>query len=129
MSKQINKIFSMIQTELKSEKVELEKVELARKPQSILNETKTLDKALAKYSSTIDRTYVEYVKAHRKFDQEIEQIQQSLKNLKGDVLEVEKTLKDLGLDSNSVPDLKEAETKIDKLENISKDYKKLYPKI
>jgi len=119
----------MIQTELKSEKVELEKVELARKPQSILNETKTLDKALAKYSSTIDRTYVEYVKAHRKFDQEIEQIQQSLKNLKGDVLEVEKTLKDLGLDSNSVPDLKEAETKIDKLENISKDYKKLYPKI
>jgi len=29
MSKQINKIFSMIQTELKSEKVELEKVELA----------------------------------------------------------------------------------------------------
>lgn len=129
MSKHINKIFSMIQTELKSEKVELEKVELARKPQSILNETKTLDKALAKYSSKIDRTYTEYVKAHRKFDQEIDQIQQSLKNLKGDVLELEKAAKELGVDSNSVPDLKEAKTKIDKLENISKDYKKLYPKI
>jgi len=41
MSKHINKIFSMIQTELKSEKVELEKVEL--------NVVKDIQKEIAKY--------------------------------------------------------------------------------
>ena len=46
MYKELNKVFSMIQTELKSEKVELEKVELARKPQSIFSDAKKLDNKL-----------------------------------------------------------------------------------
>jgi len=62
MSKHINKIFSMIQTELKSEKVELEKVELSTlsdlsksttKIKSFLKRYKTIVKEVEKASELI----------------------------------------------------------------------------
>jgi len=62
MSKQINKIFSMIQTELKSEKVELEKVELSTlsdlsksttKIKSFLKKYETIVKEVEKASELI----------------------------------------------------------------------------
>ena len=110
-------------------KQEPKRVDLARKPASILKDTKSIDKRLAKSSSTMDRIYTEYVKARQKFMQDINGYSQDIDRLINDSAEVSKALIDLGLRPNDVPEITEANRSNAKLSQILDDYKRLYPKI
>ncbi|QDP45800.1 MAG: hypothetical protein Tp1102DCM384591_42 [Prokaryotic dsDNA virus sp.] len=114
---------------LSDEKVELERVELARKPKSILKDAIDLDKRLLKSSSVMDRKYLDYVKVHQKWDNELKQYKQDVGKLINDSAEVSKALIDLGLRPNDVPEVLEANKRNAKVSQIIDDYKKLYPKI
>ena len=106
-----------------------EKVELARKPASILKDSRAIDKRLAKSSATIDRVYLEYVKARQNFMQDLDSYSSDVDRLINDSAEVSKALIDLGLRPNDVPEVLEANKSNAKLSQIIDDYKKLYPKI
>jgi len=113
-----------IMTELSTEKVEL-----ARKPASILKDSKAIDKRLMKSSATIDKVYLEYVKARQNFMQDLDSYSSDIDRLINDSAEVSKALIDLGLRPNDVPEVLEANKSNAKLSQIIDDYKKLYPKI
>jgi hypothetical protein len=106
-----------------------EKVELARKPASILKDSRAIDKRLMKSSATIDRVYLEYVKARQNFMQDLDSYSSDIDRLINDSAEVSKALIDLGLRPNDVPEVLEANKSNAKLSQIIDDYKKLYPKI
>ena len=106
-----------------------EKVELARKPASILKDSKAIDKRLMKSSATVDRVYLEYVKARQNFMQDLDSYSSDIDRLINDSAEVSKALIDLGLRPNDVPEVLEANKSNAKLSQIIDDYKKLYPKI
>ena len=94
MSKHINKIFSMIQTELKSEKVELEKVELARKPQSIFSDAKKLDNKLDSIEKKMDKAYLNYRSAYDQFISASADIDSRASKLDDDLSDVEDSAKE-----------------------------------
>lgn len=106
-----------------------EKVELARKPASILKDSIAIDKRLAKSSATIDKVYLEYVKARQNFMQDLDSYSSDIDRLINDSAEVSKALIDLGLRPNDVPEVLEANKSNAKLSQIIDNYKKLYPKI
>lgn len=106
-----------------------EKIELARKPASILKDSRAIDKRLMKSSATIDRVYLEYVKARQNFMQDLDSYSSDIDRLINDSAEVSKALIDLGLRPNDVPEVLEANKSNAKLSQIIDDYKKLYPKI
>tara|TARA_B100000927_G_scaffold290798_1_gene290639 strand:- start:1902 stop:2264 length:363 start_codon:yes stop_codon:yes gene_type:complete len=106
-----------------------EKVELARKPASILKESQAIDGRLAKSSAKIDRAYLDYVKARQNFIQELNGYEQDVEKLIDDSAEVAKQLIDLGLRPNDIPEITKANQSNVKLIRIINDYKKAYPKI
>ena len=115
--------------EISKQELSTEKVELARKPASILKDSKAIDKRLMKSSATIDKVYLEYVKARQNFMQDLDSYSSDIDRLINDSAEVSKALIDLGLRPNDVPEVLEANKSNAKLSQIIDDYKKLYPKI
>ena len=126
MSKHINKIFSMIQTELKSEKVELGKVELARKAPSILKDLKKLDDNLRKAESKIDSEFMSYRKAWQNFQGVIKDVASDRNKLENDVKDITQAAMDLGVDFKAIDGLKEAQDMSRKLDGLVKDLPRLY---
>ena len=126
MSKHINKIFSMIQTELKSEKVELEKVEFARKAPKVLNDLNKLDDKLRKAESKIDSEFMSYRKAWQNFQGVIKDVAGDRKRLENDVADINQAAMDLGVDFDSVDGLKAANNMSRKLDGLVKDLPRLY---
>ncbi len=126
MSKHINKIFSMIQTELKSEKVELEKVEFARKAPKVLNDLNKLDDKLRKAESKIDNQFMSYKKAWQNFQGVIKDVANERKRLENDVADINQAAMDLGVDFDSVDGLKAANNMSRKLDGLVKDLPRLY---
>jgi hypothetical protein len=123
----LNKIESIV----KGEKVELEnkKIELVKKPAVILKDAQALDKTLAKSSAVMDRSYLAYVKAHEKFDNQLVEYNKKLDVIVNDSKDVRQAIMDLGLSASDVPELVQTGKLLPKLDGILGDYKKLYPKI
>jgi SMC interacting uncharacterized protein involved in chromosome segregation len=116
----------MIQTELKSEKVELEKVELARKAPSILKDLKKLDDNLRKAESKIDSEFMSYRKAWQNFQGVIKDVASDRNKLENDVKDITQAAMDLGVDFKAIDGLKEAQDMSRKLDGLVKDLPRLY---
>mgnify|MGYP003119636763 CR=1 FL=1 len=124
-------LLGKIESIVKGEKVELEnkKIELVKKPAVILKDAQALDKTLAKSSAVMDRSYLAYVKAHEKFDNELVEYNKKLDVIVNDSKDVRQAIMDLGLSASDVPELVQTGKLLPKLDGILGDYKKLYPKI
>ncbi len=129
MSKHINKIFSMIQTELKSEKVELEKVELARKPQSIFSDAKKLDNKLDSIEKKMDKAYINYRSAYDQFVSASADIDSRAGKLDDDLSDVEDSAKEIGVPAKNIPDWSEAKDLVTRLQTVANSMRKLYPSL
>ena len=129
MSKHINKIFSMIQTELKSEKVELEKVELARKPQSILSELKKIDNKISSAESKLDKTFLKYKQEQKEWMKFLQDVEGDIVSAGDDLVKILDKAKEIGVDGRQIDGFTEAADLVTKLRSLARSSMGLYPRI
>jgi hypothetical protein len=115
--------------EINKQELSTEKVELARKPKSILTNLIRIDEFTAKSSSKMDKAYLNYKKAQQEFESTINRELDNVRLLGTDILDVKVEVRKLGLDNVAIPDLDRAEKLSKKLTGILSNYKKLYPEI
>jgi chromosome segregation ATPase len=121
-------VFSRISEIKKPEQVELsvEKVELARKAPSVLNDLKKLDDKLRKAESKIDQEFMSYKKAWQNFQSAISEVANDRQRLENDVADINQAAMDLGVDFDAIDGLKEANNMSRKLDGLVSDLPRLY---
>ena len=124
MYKELNKVFSMIKTELKSEKVEL-----ARKPKSILNDIKKLDQKMNVEEGKMDKIYLTYKNTQKDFVKFSDDINSQLDKYESDLNDIQDAAQELGLDGRDIPEFKDAADLLLKVSKIASSNKKLYPSV
>ena len=108
--------------------INLEKVELARKPASIKNDAKKLDGDITKQKNKVEKGFMSYLKAWNEFQSFLDETENKTKRLDKDVYDVVDTLKELGIDFTKVTDLTQAADIILRAEDDVKGLRKLYSK-
>jgi len=129
MSKHINKVFSMIKTELKSEKVELEKVELARKPQSILSELKKIDNKISSAESKLDKTFLKYKQEQKEWMKFLQDVEGDIVSAEDDLVKILDKAQEIGVDGRQIDGFTEAADLVTKLRSLARSSMGLYPRI
>ena len=114
-----------------SSKVELasHKIELARKPQSILNDLKKLDSKLKSEEGKIDKIYLNYKNAQKEFVKLMDSINSDLDKYDDDLKGVRDAAKEIGVDSGQIDGFKEAFDLMLRITKISNQNKNLYPSV
>jgi len=123
-----NRVF---QTLFKEEKTELatQKVELARKPQSILNDVKKLDAKLKSEEGKIDKIYLNYKNAQKEFVKLMDDINSQLDKYEDDLSDIMDVAQEIGLDGRDIYGFKETADLILQISKVSNQNKKLYPSV
>lgn len=129
MKPQVQKIFTKLAKEQeKQTEVKLEKVELARKPQSIKNDAEKLDSAITKQKNKVDKVFMSYLKAWNEFQSFLDETEGKANRLDRDVSDVMDALQELGVDFTKIPELSAAADIIMRAEDDVKGLRKLYSK-
>jgi TolA-binding protein len=115
----------------KEEKVELsiEKVELARKPQSILSEANKLDSKLRGMESKIEKAYLNYKQNQKEWVSKLSDIEQDADRLEDDLVKILDAAQEIGVDGRQIDGFSKAADLITVLQRIANDGKKLYPSV
>ena len=120
MSKHINKVFSMIQTELKSEKVELALVDDAKK---IINKVK------GEWGDTEERAFDFIVDAEQIYKKALNEYEQQLKDVDRITQPLEKAIQDIGINRSTfgvLDDLDESKNKLkERIKIVQKNISKI----
>ena len=120
MSKHINKIFSMIQTELKSEKVELALVDDAKK---IINKVK------GELGDTEERAFDFIVDAENIYKKALNEYEQQLKDVERITQPLEKAIQEIGINRSTfgiLDDLDESKNKLkERIKIVQKNISKI----
>ena len=111
------------------ENLSSQKVELARKPQSILNDVKNLDTKLRSEEGKIDKIYLNYKNAQKEFVNLMDDINSQLDKYEDDLREIMNVAQEIGLDARQIDGFKEAADLILQITKISNQNKKLYPSV
>ena len=88
--------------EPKIELSEVQKVELARKPQSVLKELQALDGRLRKIEDKMSQAYKAYRNAYNDLESAIAKESAERKKLEGDLLDIDVAARDLGVMPNQI---------------------------
>jgi chromosome segregation ATPase len=127
-----NKI-SKIEREVESKEVELsevQKVELARKPQSLLSELRKLDSKMQSQESKMSKIYQNYKSAQKEFVSFMDDAVSQTDDILSDIGRIMDAAQELGVtDFKSIDGLEEANDLQFKLNRIAQDAKKLYPRL
>jgi SMC interacting uncharacterized protein involved in chromosome segregation len=115
--------------EPKIELSEVQKVELARKPQSVLKELQALDGRLRKIEDKMSQAYKAYRNAYNDLESAIAKESAERKKLEGDLLDIDVAARDLGVMPNQIEGMEQAEALSSRLDGLLKDLAKLYDKI
>ena len=119
-----NKLFKEEKTELSTQKVEL-----ARKPQSILKDVKKLDSKLKSEEGKIDKIYLNYKNAQKEFVKLMDSINSDLDKYEDDLKDIMDVAKEIGLDGRQIDGFTETANLILEITKISNQNKKLYPSV
>ena len=125
MRPDVQRIFTKLSKE-KNIKVNLEKVDLARKAPSVLKDFEKLDAKLRKSQDKVDSSFNSYRKNWMNFQSEVKDIEGDRKRLEGDVKEIYQSAMDLGVDVDDVKGLRQAQDLSRKLDGLTSDLPKLY---
>jgi len=114
-------------------KVELtsQRIELAKKPISILSDVKKVDDTLRKNEAKIEAIYLSYKKAYNEFQLAIDSALNSVNSSEKDLLVVMDGLTALGLDAKEAQKIEgftAASDLINKIQQMAPNAKNLYPK-
>ncbi len=122
--KVFNKLF-------KEEKVELgtQKVELVRKPKSILSEANKLDSKLRSMESKIEKAYLNYKQNQKEWISKLSDIEKDADRLEDDLVKILDAAQEIGVDGRQIDGFSKAADLITVLQRISNDGKKLYPSV
>lgn len=125
------KVFSRISEIKKPEKVELsvEKVELARKPKSILSEANKLDNKLRGQESKIEKAYLNYKQSQKEWINALSDIESDADKLEDDLVKILDAAQELGVDGRQIDGFAAAADLVGTLQNITRDGKNLYPPV
>jgi archaellum component FlaC len=119
--KQLNNILN------KFPKTELGRVELARKPQTILSDLNKLDNRMRVQENKMSKIYQQYKNVRAEFIDFMKDSESFSSSLIGDINDVIQAAKELGVtDYKSIDGLGEAEKLANDLKRISKDFQSLY---
>ena len=126
--KNVNQRLSKLYSKDAESKQELssQKVELARKAPSVLNDLKKLDDKLRKAESKIDQEFMSYKKAWQNFQSAISDVANDRQRLENDVADINQAAMDLGVDFDAIDGLKEANNMSRKLDGLVSDLPRLY---
>jgi len=119
-----NKLFKEEKTELSTQKVEL-----ARKPQSILKDVKKLDSKLKSEEGKIDKIYLNYKNAQKEFVKLMDSINSDLDKYEDDLKDIMDVAQEIGLDGRQIDGFTETANLILEITKISNQNKKLYPSV
>ena len=115
--------------EPQKEELSSQKIELARKPQSILNDVKKLDAKLKTAEGKIDKIYLTYKNAQKEFVKLMDNINNDVYKYEDDLVAVMDAAQEIGADGRQIDGFKEAADLILKIIKISNQNKKLYPSV
>ena len=119
-----NKLFKEEKTELATQKVEL-----ARKPQSILKDVKKLNSKLKSEEGKIDKIYLNYKNAQKEFVKLMDSINSDLDKYEDDLTDIMDVAQEIGLDGRQIDGFTETANLILQISKISNQNKKLYPSV
>ena len=124
------KLSAIEKVEDKVELSEQQRVELARKPQSILNDLKKLDSKMRTQEDKMSKAYNNYRAAQKEFVRFMNDAISQADSAFGDIGRVMDSASELGVtDFSTIDGLSEAQDLSMRLQDIAKDAKKLYPSI
>tara|TARA_R100001463_G_scaffold115947_1_gene171199 strand:+ start:205 stop:585 length:381 start_codon:yes stop_codon:yes gene_type:complete len=125
MSKKVmQKIVSIEKQELSAEKVEL-----ARKPQSILSDANKLDSKLRGMESKIEKAYLNYKQSQKEWVSKLTDIEQDADRLEDDLVKILDAAQEIGVDGRQIDGYSKAADLVTMLQRIASDGKKLYPPV
>jgi len=127
MKPELQKIFTKLSEE-KQKQIDdkLEKVELARKPESILADAKKIDDRVRQEEIKFEKKCLKYLSDWKEWQDFLNSQQHKAEMLiLKDIKEVKAALSDLGIKPNSIPELNAAEEIAKRFSNIS-GFKSLY---
>jgi methyl-accepting chemotaxis protein len=119
-----NKLFKDEKTELATQKIEL-----ARKPQSILKDVKKLNSKLKSEEGKIDKIYLNYKNAQKEFVKLMDSINSDLDKYEDDLTDIMDVAQEIGLDGRQIDGFTETANLILQISKISNQNKKLYPSV
>ena len=130
MKPSVQKIITKLAKEQKKEaNVKLEKVELAKKPENILNKLKALDGRIDKGKQQMEKAFIAYRNKRREFIDKMQTIREQAVDLTDDLLDVENAAKDLGVDPKMINGYREALDMGARVKTDSKTIQGLYPDV
>lgn len=124
--KNVNQRLAKLYTQDAKQELSSQKVELARKAPSVLNDLNKLDDRLRKAESKIDQEFMSYKKAWQNFQSAISEVASDRKRLENDVKDINQAAMDLGVDFDAIDGLKEAQNMSRKLDGLVKDLPRMY---
>ena len=110
-------------------KLKSEKVELARKPQSILSELKKLDNKISSAESKLDKTYLKYKQEQKEWINLLKDIEGDIVSLGDDLVDILDKAQEIGVDGRQIDGFSEAADLATRLRSLVRSSMGLYPLI
>lgn len=123
------KVMSKIVSIEKPTELSAEKVELARKPASILSEANKLDSKLRGMESKIEKAYLNYKQSQKEWVSKLSDIEQDSDRLEDDLVKILDAAQEIGVDGRQIDGYSKAADLVTMLQRIASDGKKLYPPV
>jgi hypothetical protein len=111
---------------LPKEKVDLEKVELAKKPSVILKDIEKLDNQIRKEEQKIERAFLQYKKVYNEWSAFTQSVEGDFIDLANDFGQIVRELNRLGIDPKTVGELVKADPLLGRLRTLVLNIKNLY---
>lgn len=122
------RVFNKLTEETKVE-LSVQKVELARKPQSILSEANKLDSKLRNIESKMSKVYLNYKQSQKEWISKLSDIEQDANKLEDDLVKILDAAQEIGVDGRQIDGFSKAADLVTMIQRITNDGKKLYPSI
>lgn len=104
----------------------IEKIELAKKPSTILRELDKLDNSIAREEQKIDKAYLQYKKVYSDWDVFTDTSEKQIIKITQDFGMIVKSLNELDVAPQSVPEMVKSDELIRRLTQIISNMKSLY---
>lgn len=111
------------------QKFSTQKVELARKPSSILNDANKLDNKLRGLESKIEKAYLNYKQNQKEWVNALSDINSDADKLEDDLVKILDAAQEIGVDGRQIDGFSKAADLVSLVQRVSTDGKNLYPPV
>ena len=123
------KLSKIKEVEDKLELSEVQRIELARKPQVVFKDLQALDSRMRKVEDKMSQAYKAYKNAYNDLESSIAKEMAERKRLEGDLLDIDVAARDLGIMPSQIEGMSQASALSTRLDQLFKDLPNLYAKI